>query len=451
MFVRLHENIRLFALSPVHKDWRYAVLLAWLGSLGVLALGSLFMPYQQILAALGVPPITPIFADLRAVLGGFEASRLGYDVLFEIPKNLYVEGRLIYPRLWMQLEWLGLGLHHANLLGILGAFGFVLATLSLVGRLNRYEALVYALVLCSPTALLLFERGNVDIVLYLLLFLSLLAVSRRNGYIRFLGYLLILLPSCLKLLPILTLSMALKETRARFLLCTIGLMAAFLAYMQLVKEEMKIIRSFYGGTGGDHAFGAKVIYWDVFKALKTLAHDQVSGQGAQFAAGVVVTVALVCVLALGVSAWCAFRQFGNWGRSAPALAMAPGRGATSSPALDAFRAGASLYIFTFVLGVVFDYKLMFLLLTMPQMLLWIKTDRRLGPVSSLALLGVVATCYMSPLLYRWTVDELVNWMLWAYMLYAFILTLPQWVRALAYPIWTGLMGLLPRQGRPETR
>ena len=164
---RVDRWVKRLALVPAISDCRYAVVLAWLGSLAILALCNLVIPYQQMLTALGVPPITPIFADLRAVLGGFEATRLGYDVLFQIPRELYVEGRLIYPRLWMQLEWLGLGLQHAHLLGTLGALSFVLVTMRFVGRLDRHEALVYALVLCSPTALLLFERSNVDIILYL--------------------------------------------------------------------------------------------------------------------------------------------------------------------------------------------------------------------------------------------------------------------------------------------
>lgn len=440
---QIHNCVRRNALRTSAWDCRFAVLLAWLGVLAALAVSNVFIPYQRILSTLGVPPVTPMFTDLRAVLGGFEATRLGYDVLLRLPIELYSEGRLIYPRLWMRLEWLGLGLQHAPLLGIAGAVCFVLVTLKFVGRLNRFEALAYALILCSPPALLLFERGNVDIVLYLLLFLSLLAIGRANAFTRFLGYWLVLLPACLKLLPILTLSMALKESRSRFLLYVGGILAAFLAYMRLASDEMKIIRSFYGGTE-EYSFGSKVLYWSLSKALKLLLHSEEADLSAILAAVVVALSALVCALALATIAFLAFRQFRNWCRSDPGLALAPGRGYTPSFALDAFRAGATLYLFTFVLGVVFDYKLIFLILTVPQMLRWIKTDERLGPVSSLALLGLVATCYFSPLLFHWAVDELVNWLLWAYLCYAFALTLPHWTRALVHEIGARVFGTFVR-------
>ena len=423
-----------------------AVVLALLGVLTALALANLFVPYQRVLAALGVPPLTPIFADLRAVLGGFEATRLGYDVLLQMPKELYAEGRLIYPRVWMRVEWLGLGLRHAEVLGVVLAAAFLLTTLKFVGRLNRFEALVYALILCSPPALLLFERGNVDIVLFLLLFLSLSAASRANAYTRFLGYLLVLLPACLKLLPILSLSIVLKESRGRFLLYVGGILGAFLAYMRLAGEEMKIIRSFYGGTE-EYAFGAKVFYWSLSKALKLLMHNGQAGLGAWLKAMVVIASAVLCALALVTVAFLAYRQFRIWCRTEPtlALALANGRGDVPSPLLDAFRAGATLYLFTFVLGVVFDYKLIFLVLTVPQMLRWIKTDEQLGPLSSWALLGLVATCYLSPLLFHWSVDELVNWLLWAYFCYAFVLTLPLWARDLAHRIGAAVEGRFPKQ------
>jgi hypothetical protein len=45
-------------------------------------------------------------------------------------------------------------------------------------------------------------------------------------------------------------------------------------------------------------------------------------------------------------------------------------GIENSPYLDAFRIGAAVYVGTFILGNNYDYRLMFLILTVPQLLAW---------------------------------------------------------------------------------
>lgn len=59
----------------------------------------------------------------------------------------------------------------------------------------------------------------------------------------------------------------------------------------------------------------------------------------------------------------------------------------------------------------YDYKLTFLLFALPQIIEWSKQDHSLVMPSSLALLGIIATLYLSPFFYPWLLDEIINWFL----------------------------------------
>ncbi|MFM7475043.1 MAG: hypothetical protein ACKO2T_04710, partial [Microcystis aeruginosa] len=54
-----------------------------------------------------------------------------------------------------------------------------------------------------------------------------------------------------------------------------------------------------------------------------------------------------------------------------------------------------------------------------------------GPYS-MALVARVATCYASPFVYPWVVDEMINWLLAANLLYMAILSMPEWLKSLVH-------------------
>ncbi|MFN3308989.1 MAG: hypothetical protein ACK44E_07245, partial [Anaerolineales bacterium] len=114
--------------------------------------------------------------------------------------------------------------------------------------------------------------------------------------------------------------------------------------------------------------------------------------------------------------------------------------------LDAFRAGSAIYIGTFFLGSNFDYRLVFLLLTIPQLIQWAQERRVL--VRHLAQI-TLAALYLS-LWHRmmlrgleWLLpkdfpgsfsralaffpDEIANWLLFAGLIFLFFGSLPAWL------------------------
>ena len=87
-----------------------------------------------------------------------------------------------------------------------------------------------------------------------------------------------------------------------------------------------------------------------------------------------------------------------------------------------------MYVGSFVSAYNWDYRLMFLLLTLPQLLRWSAEARPNVPGAPFAVAAIVATLWLSEWLDSarpW--EELLNWALFGYLLYALLLTLPRWL------------------------
>jgi len=415
-----------------------AVVAAYIACLGLV---NFLAPNLDIFRKVGVPPIVPIFADLRAILAGFESTRMGYDVLYSMPSEVYGRESLAYPRIWMALAFTGLDLGHAILVGTLFAAGFYLATLLIIGRLNRYEAAFYVLILCSPPALFLVERANVDIMMYVLLLVILKLVSSPSPVVRCLGYGSILVPSALKLLPIFSLGVILKEKRAaRATGCFTLVAAAFLAYCVAIREEIKVFGSVYGYMKW-YSFGAKIFPQEIADLVTSL----IKGGPMDIRARLRILAEIWVVLGFSILAvrfsWHLGGRFRQWLAADVMIDQAVGNSPVTARLLDMFRIGGFLYIGTFLLVIAFDYKLIFLIFAMPQMLYWIKHDRKLGPASSLALAGILITFYASAFIAGTLVDEAINWLLLGYFLYAVLATAPRWIKA---PMHRELSAILKR-------
>lgn len=118
--------------------------------------------------------------------------------------------------------------------------------------------------------------------------------------------------------------------------------------------------------------------------------------------------------------------------------------------LDSFRVGSCIYIGTFLLGNNWDYRLLFLILCIPQLSYWLTSSgKRLQWCSGLALCAMLASMwhlvilrvweFLSPplaqlmpsaRLYPWILDEFSNWLLFLVLIYLFSISLPEWAKDL---------------------
>lgn len=368
----------------------------------------------------------PAFADLREVLSAFECSRIGHDVLLENPCNPYrtnpAISKLPYPRIWMALTPLGLNQSHTIFLGVVLVLLFYIVTFNLTGKLNFYESLIYSLILCSPPVMLLIERGNVDILIFLLLFISLIIILKSSRLIsRLFAYEIILLAAFLKLFPIFGLTVILRERKRIALLLIAILTTLFASYYLLNLEELRAITGFFGVTVW-HSFGYKVIFKAIFQSIKMFLYSPSK----------TITIKLLCNVTLILVACLVgyqiivkvFQKFKTW-LNCDFQSESDLNYLGNENYIDGFRLGCCLYIGAFSIGSVYDYKLVFWLFAIPQIIDWIKRKNQLSLLSTLALVGIIATLYLSPLSQYLSLDEIINWFLLGYFVYCFLLSLPK--------------------------
>jgi hypothetical protein len=310
--------------------------------------------YQQ-WDKLGVPARgTPTFLDLRSVTSAWECRTHGLAVLPMNPCDP-LRRPANYPRIWTLPGEFGAGQGATTVLGwIIGVVFLVAAVLALPPDAGISEALVYAAVVCSPAAMLGIQRGNVDLLLFVLVCLALFLLRRsREGTFR--AHWLILLAALLKLFPGLAAGalLRLRPLRVRLLAACA---AVFVVYALLSLHELRTIARVTPQING-YSYGVHML-------------------GGWLATSSLGVPWRVCDLLLIVVALV--------GGSVAAGQLRPGDGAADPRVADAFVAGSGIYVLTYLVARSFDYRLVFLLLTVPQLVRWARA--RSWP----AVIGIVA-------------------------------------------------------------
>ncbi len=150
-------------------DGRWIVLVCitlYLLFVGMLT-GPLHGDRVKILQALGVPAVAPIFSDTLCVAHWCDGYGRGEDPCspnFKDPSGKVIS--MNYPRIFLSLHFLGLSSRSSMLWGVLLGVVFLVSALVLCGHCTKREALIWALALLSPSALMVVERGNFDCLIF---------------------------------------------------------------------------------------------------------------------------------------------------------------------------------------------------------------------------------------------------------------------------------------------
>jgi Glycosyltransferase family 87 len=328
---------------------------------------------------LGVPPGPSLFFDTRNITAALECRRLGYDPLVENPCDPW--GRpMFYPRIWLLLRWLGFDQSDTTALGVLIVVLFLISLCLLTGRISAGEGIVVAVVICSPAVMLALERANMDVVLFSVLVLAVLLWRRGTTVSRILSPFVVLLAATGKLYPVFGLPAyaLLRHRRAALAAAACGLV--FLIYVAVTLD-----------------YGARILIGQLYHLV--VGQDW---QGASMAAQ---AIAAIPLLLLAVSVWLWFRR--RLGPGAGEVSPAP------TAELLAFYLGTLIYVGTFAVFKNYDYRLVYLLLTLPQLMQWVRQGRPDDPRRSLAGLGLAAVVlglWIGTLSQQLNlVDELVSW------------------------------------------
>jgi Glycosyltransferase family 87 len=315
---------------------------------------------------LGVPPGQPAFEDMRNVTGALECTRRGLAVLPVNPCDPH-RRPADFPRIWLALSHLALGPGDTVALGVGLAVVFLAAALVVVpAGASLWTGALYALVLCSPAVMLGVERGNPDLAVFPFVLAAVL-VSPRTRLGQVASGALLLFVSILKLYPVFAVGAFVRRATRTSLVTAAGVAVCFLVYLAATEHYVREILSSIQAPS-TLAYGVRrLTMW--FSALAV----RLFGGFGSFRAWDLVLV----VVALGLGWLCARRLAGS--------APSPDE-AEATRDLDLFWAGACIYCGSYMIFVSQDYRLVFLLLTVPQTARWVRERRSLAFVLLPALL-----------------------------------------------------------------
>jgi hypothetical protein len=402
---------------------RLVLLIALLGYLAVLAYPN-FTSYEPNWARAGILDTPGIrFADMRSVTSAWECVRKGQQVLVHNYCDPLDQRPANYPSLWMRLSFLGLGQDDTTVLGIAVGIAFLASIFLLAGPLTLREGVLWSALVTSPSVMLGVNRGNVDLLLFAVLVVALVALARAGRGARILGCALVELAALLKLFPIFA-SAAVLQWRRRPALIGFGtILLVFVGYALVIRHEIETIRSVVPRSVS-LSFGAGVIV-DALRGRY--------GENAFIVSDRPLGIGLLGVLTMIVAAGVAL-----------VLARSERERPEPSTRLLSLWAGGAIFVGCWAFTETsFDYRLAFCLLAVPQLLEWTRQSRPAVPFAWGALFLLLAVLWLSdtqpflwpridgPWLHAESIfpwDELLVWALVAYFTAALVRTVPPWFR-----------------------
>jgi hypothetical protein len=388
---------------------RIALLSIILFMVALIGISVSYYGYETTWHLWNIPALMPPFMDLRMLSGGAESFRAGFDPIHSNPGDPL--GRPFnLPFAWNFVFYTGIEHSDTIWIGALLAAGYLLCAWVFSHPPDILTAGLIGILLFSPASMLAVERGNVDLFVFILCTITLLLQEKHTR----LASALLLVAAFLKLYPIFGLAIFLREIRSRFQIISLVSIAVFVVYAILTYSN--IAASFaYTEVGAEISYGVNVVPLYLERLFRS----------EQLFALFTLSFSLVG-LALFLSAF----YFGSKENFLPAK---------ESGHLSAFRLGAMIYVGTFLLGNNWDYRLIFLLFTVPQLVHWATDSSARKPARWTLAAMVIASWYLisSSMLGSnstgayavYVVDQISKWGLFVGLCYLFSASAPQWLKA----------------------
>ncbi|MBN3924662.1 hypothetical protein [Nostoc sp. NMS4] len=383
-----------------------------------------FFGYTTVWKLWHIPVMMPTFADTRAITSGSEASALGYDPLFNNVRDPW-HRPMNLSRLWNVLFYFRLNQSHTNLLATIFISSFFLSPFIFIKKLDKLTACVLSCAFISPAIMLGVERGTPDLFLFFIL-----ATAIRVGYVSIIAALcLIVFAGFLKLFPIFGIGLILKEKISQFWILLSITCISFLSYLVFTFSDVKqMIRVTPKGT--DFSYG-----YDVFiLASKNYFKNSSYLPLLKIALPIFSYFLLLSILVIAI-----LLVFKNPVHDEDENEI------EKNKYIDAFRVGAGIYIGTFLFGHNWDYRLMFLIFTIPQIVTWIKQKNSRYFLAASFTLPTIILSFWYLILARiinyyltfnlgLIIDEFFNWVVFSGLVYLFLASLPNWLCNIMYKL-----------------
>lgn len=210
------------------SDWQKALLVIftvlWL-SIGT---AILVVGWTPTWTALQVPTLSPIFADMRTVQGSIKSEELGFDPQVKNPGDFWYRS-MNYPKIWIWIAKLVQLDNETNYVVFICAY-ILVYILCCFFILRISPSLYVLLAVFSGASLLTVERGNNDLLAFVILFMG---IYFSQNYFRAFT---ILLATILKVYPVLLVFIFMKKTKMFILLVLL-----IAVYFVFTAGELKIL------------------------------------------------------------------------------------------------------------------------------------------------------------------------------------------------------------------
>jgi hypothetical protein len=368
-----------------------------------------------------VPTEMPPFLDFRLIPGSAESFLRGFEPTLKNPYDPR-ERLFNYPMFWRLFFYSGVTQADAIWIGIVMIVVFFVGVFLFPQNLTIPDAVCMLLVVFSPACMLLYERGNVDLIVFSLC----VAIVLAEGISVYLAAILLMAGIVVKLYPFFGVSVLLKESKTKFLWLSAACLGILLLYTSLTWESISGSWNLTA-RGKFISYGANVFFYRYEQGfLQSLSYSFSHPQAERILKIGPIALAAILIVIAGI--------FALRNRRSPFVG--------SERNLTAFRMGASIYVGTFLLGNNWDYRLAFLILVVPQVLEWTRaSDSAYRSAAFVSLIAVLASCWhfvfwYSPVLnffdgsqeVWFKIDEFLNWMLVPGLAYLLFASFPDWAK-----------------------
>lgn len=371
------------------------------------------------------PAKLPPFLDFRLIPASAETFRAGGDPTVSNPTDPV--GHIFnYPKVWYLIFYTGLTQADTIWICVLLIVSFFLVVFIFPEKLTVVESLLLLPVIFSSACMLLYERGNVDLAIFVVCGLVILLLDRFPVW----ALAVLMTAAIFKLFPFFGIGSFLKENKSGFFkFFGIGVLI-FVAYLLFNVKDLDVARN-VTQRGTFLSYGVHVIF-DMLHAyfryylLKVVPEEMLP--------------VLLSFLPHVSALLCLFIAFLFGIRDKKPFVL------SSSRNIAAFRMGGLIYIGTFLFDSNWDYRLAFLIFTIPQIVRWeLPPSQGHKWIVGGVFLSLLITCWYTFIRHHFSVftdgaydlqydvfDEVMNWALFGGLAYLLTASAPFWFRSLKW-------------------
>lgn len=327
-----------------HLKLRFAkIIFSSFFSLGIIYLSYSDSAWTSFWGFLNIPASEP-FSDFKALNIFLEYKKNGFNPYFKNPMSDPVHMFMIYPSIWLNIfDYLNLKNDlnfQITVFLILFTYFFVLVDLFLRIK-NTYFKYLFLIFFFSTSNFLLIERLNVEIILFCLIYFALV----NQGFFK--QFIFYLLGVMLKIFPIFSIFMFIEKKKSFFIVLLFSII-----YLFIVRDEINFIKNNVIEYALIFAYGtlsiSKAIYFysTEFDLFINDGNYSIFKNTMIFGMGLISTIIVLSRLRINRE-----KILGK---------------ITINERM--FLAGGGIYIGTFIFSANIDYRLIFLLLTVPYIL-----------------------------------------------------------------------------------